>query len=249
MQNNEYLLITGASSGIGRQCAIQLSEKYNLILCARREDKLQETKGLCKNPEKHLIFVCDLEHIETLENNLINFIKEKNITINKFLHCAGTMGMLPLKLVTPDFMINCLKINLVSAEIITKTLTGKRHNANMLNNIVFISSNISNMGAKAFSVYSASKSGLDGMMRSLAMELAPKVRVNSVLPGAVETEMTKSIYEDEEKIKEIESTYPLGLGSAHNIADVVEFLFSDKASWITGQQIIVDGGRSINISG
>ena len=249
MQNNEYLLITGASSGIGRQCAIQLSEKYNLILCARREDKLQETRELCQNPEKHLVFVCNLEQIETLENNLINFIKEKNITINKFLHCAGTMGMLPLKLVTPDFMINCLKVNLVSAEIITKTLTGKRHNANMLNNIVFISSNISNMGAKAFSVYSASKSGLDGMMRSLAMELAPKVRVNSVLPGAVETEMTKSIYEDEEKIKEIESTYPLGLGSTHNIADVVEFLFSDKASWITGQQIIVDGGRSINISG
>lgn len=246
---SSYVLITGASSGIGRATAVLLSERYKLVLCARREDKLLETKSLCKNPDNHLVLPLDLSEIGNIEEKLAGFIKEQGIVIEKFLHCAGTMGMLPLKLVTADFMLNCLKINLVSAEIIVKILSNKRFNQAALNNAVFISSNISNMGAKAFSVYSASKSGLDGMMRSLAMELAPKVRVNSVLPGSVETEMTKSIYENDEKIKEIERTYPLGLGMARNIADAVEFLFSDKSSWITGQQITVDGGRSVNISG
>ena len=248
MQNN-FVLITGASSGIGRQCAIQLSENYNLILCARRKDNLVETKQMCKNPAQHLIFPCDLSDVENIENTLIDFIKEKEIVIEKFLHSAGTIGMLPLKLVSVDFVLNCLKINLVSAELIIKTLINKRHNQAMLNNVVFISSNISNMGAKAFSVYSASKAGLDGMMRSLAMELAPKVRVNSVLPGGIQTEMTKGIDENEEVAKRIAQTYPMGIGQTKFIADTVEFLFSEKASWINGQQITVDGGRAVNISG
>lgn len=244
-----YVLITGASSGIGRQCAIQLSESYNLLLCARREEKLNETKALCKNPKNHLVFPVDLSDTENIENQLTSFIKENNICIEKFLHSAGTIGMMPLKMVSNDFIINCLKVNLISAELIVKVLSNKKINLGRLNSVVFISSNISNMGAKAFSVYSASKSGLDGMMKSLAMELAPKVRVNSVLPGGVETEMTQSIYADEEKIKRIEETYPLGLGSTKNIADAVEFLFSDNASWITGQQLAVDGGRCVNITG
>ena len=246
---NSFVLITGASSGIGRQCAIQLSEKYNLILCARREDKLLETKQMCKNSDNHLIFSYDLSDVENIETSLINFIKENEIVIEKFLHCAGTIGMQPLKLVTADFILNCLKTNLISAELITKVLINKRHNQAMLNNVVFISSNISNMGAKAFSVYSASKAGLDGMMRSLAMELAPKVRVNSVLPGAIQTEMTKDIEQNEEVMQRFNQTYPMGLGQPKYIADAVEFLFSDKSNWITGQQFTVDGGRSVNISG
>ena len=248
VQNN-FILITGASSGIGRQCSIQLSEKYNLILCARREDKLLETRDMCKNPNNHLIFPCDLSDVENIETTLINFIKDANIVIEKFLHCAGTIGMQPVKLVTTDFMLNCLKINLVSAELITKILINKRYNQGMLNNVVFISSNISNMGAKAFSVYSASKAGLDGMMRSLAMELAPKVRVNSILPGGIQTEMTKRIEENEDVMKRLVQTYPMGMGQAKYIADAVEFLFSEKSSWITGQQLTVDGGRAVNISG
>lgn len=246
---NSFVLITGASSGIGRQCAIQLSEKYNLILCARREEKLFETKQMCQNPDKHLIFSYDLSDVENIENALIGFLKEKEIVVEKFLHSAGTIGMQPLKLVTADFMLNCLKTNLISAELIVKTLINKRHNQSMLNNVVLISSNISNMGAKAFSVYSASKAGLDGMMRSLAMELAPKVRVNSILPGAIQTEMTKNIEQNEEVMQRFAQTYPIGMGQTKYIADAVEFLFSEKASWINGQQLTVDGGRSVNISG
>lgn len=246
--NKEYLLITGASSGIGRQCAIQLSKQYNLILCARRYDKLEETKSICKNTQNHLIFPYDLSDTENLETALIDFIKINNIVITKFLHSAGTIGLQSLKLVDSDFMLNCLKINLVSAELIVKVLSSKRYNQSALDSVVFISSNISNMGAKGFSTYSASKAGLDGMMRSLAIELAPKVRINSILPGGMKTEMTKDIDANEEVSKRLESSFPLGQGKPQYIADAAEFLFSDKASWITGQQLTVDGGRTINIS-
>ena len=246
---DNYVLITGASSGIGRQCAIRLSEKYRLILCSRREDELQKTKKLCKNPENHLIFPCDLNQIESLESNLTNFIKEKNITINKFLHCAGTMGMQPLKAMSPEFLLNCLKIHIVSPTLIVKTLIKKSINNLSLNNIIFISSINSLFGERAFCAYGTSKSGMDGLMRNMAIELSPRIRVNSICAGLVDDGMGKNITKIPEFENHIKNFYPLGIGSSQDIASTVEFLFSDKSKWITGQQITVDGGRSINISG
>ena len=79
--------------------------------------------------------------------------------------------------------------------------------------------------------------------------LAPNVRINSVLPGAVQTQMTQSIFENEEVAKRMLVTYPLGLGRPEDVYNAVSFLLSDKARWITGQQLVVDGGRIINITG
>jgi NAD(P)-dependent dehydrogenase (short-subunit alcohol dehydrogenase family) len=99
------------------------------------------------------------------------------------------------------------------------------------------------------SIYGSTKGALDSLMRCLAIELAPKVRVNSVLPGGVKTEMTASIYENKELIDRMEATYPLGFGYPEDIYEAVNFLLSDKSRWITGQQFTVDGGRTINITG
>jgi NAD(P)-dependent dehydrogenase (short-subunit alcohol dehydrogenase family) len=85
-------------------------------------------------------------------------------------------------------------------------------------------------------------------MRCLAIELAPNTRVNSVLPGAILTEMTQDIFSDEEVVKKIKETYPLGIGETNDIYQIVDFLLSENSKWITGQQITVDGGRSINIT-
>jgi NAD(P)-dependent dehydrogenase (short-subunit alcohol dehydrogenase family) len=97
-------------------------------------------------------------------------------------------------------------------------------------------------------VYCASKGALDAYMRALAVELAPNVRVNSVLPGGVRTPMTESMFADAEWVERVQSQYPLGLGTEGDIADSVEFLLSDGARWVTGQQLVVDGGRTVNIS-
>ena len=139
--------------------------------------------------------------------------------------------------------------NVFAPFILVQALASRRVNGDSLKSVVFISSNISNRGSKAFAAYGASKSGLDGLMRGLAVELAPNVRVNSVLPGAVRTRMTEGIFANAEVVERMKGQYPLGLGNPSNIADAAAFLLSEKASWITGQQLTVDGGATIDITG
>lgn len=239
---NEYVLITGASSGIGRQCAIRLSEKYRLILCSRREDELQNTKKLCQNPENHLIFPCDLSDTSNIEKRLADFLLLHHCCIEKFLHCAGTLTLLPAKAFSLDICQTIFNVNLFSAMSLVKTLLRKQ-NQKALNNIVFISALYSKKAVIGNSIYAASKGALDSYMRCLAKELAPHIRVNSVLPGGIKTAITENM--TEEQLNNIEKDYPLGFGQTNDIANMVEFLFSDKAKWITGQQISVDGGASI----
>lgn len=247
MEERKYVLVTGSSSGMGEEIAVQLSRDYNIILNGRDTARLS---GVCERltGENHVVWQYDLDDVQNVEQSLLSLISEKGIKISYFVHCAGFMKMYPVKMLTAELFNTSYNINVVSAALITKTLVGRK-NKKALENAVFISSNISNFGAKAFSVYSSAKSGLDGLMRSLAMELAPAVRINSVLPGGIRTRMTEHMYEDEDLINRMAATYPLGLGKVNDIYQVVRFLLSEKARWITGQQIIVDGGRTVNVTG
>lgn len=245
----ETVFLTGATAGIGEAIAIVLSKQYNIILSGRNIEKLESVKAKCDKESNVRLLPLDLSNMETLEKNLGDYITENKLTIEKFVHCAGFMKLVPLKLVSIDLMMETFKTNVFAANIIVKSLSNKRINNAALNNVVFISSNISNMGAKAMSTYGASKSALDGLMRSFAVELAPKVRVNSVLPGAVVTEMTKAIFDNEEVKARMSAQYPLGVGMPNDIADAVSFLLSNESRWVTGQQLTVDGARSINITG
>jgi NAD(P)-dependent dehydrogenase (short-subunit alcohol dehydrogenase family) len=245
----QYILITGASSGIGRVLAINLSPNFNLILHGRNEKKLEETKSLCSKEKDQLLFILDLNDIEKVESSVGKFIVENNIEIIHFVHSAGFMKMLPLKAMSLEIINTTYATNVISAALIIKTLIQRKINDGSLKTIVFISSNISNFGAKAFSIYGSSKGALDSMMRSLAVELSPKVRVNSILPGALKTEMTESIFENKDISDRMLELYPLGLGDPIEIFNMVKFLISEDAKWITGQQLVIDGGRTINISG
>ena len=237
-----YILITGASSGIGRQCAIQLSKENKLILCARRENKLLETKAMCENSENHLIFPYDLTKVEYIEKELNSFLIQKTVEIEKFLHCAGTLQLLSAKAFDMEVCDKIFKTNVFSAMAITKVLL-KKNNKKDMKKIIFISALYSKKGAIGNSFYASSKGALDSYMRSIAKELAPIVKVNSILPGGINTEITNTTSEEQKKI--IEKGYPLGFGETTDVANMVEFLFSPKADWITGQQILVDGGASI----
>ncbi|KQO33259.1 short-chain dehydrogenase [Flavobacterium sp. Leaf82] len=248
MEKKQFVLVTGATSGIGKEIAIQLSNDYNLVLHGRNLEKLNEVLSLCNKKNSMLTWLCNLEKIEEVEKSLEQFLSN-SIEIIKFVHCAGIMKMAPLKMSNLDILKQTFNINVFAPNLISKTLISKKINNSSLTSIVFISSNISNHGAKAMSAYGSSKSALDGLMRSLAVELAPKVRVNSVLPGAVETSMTKDILGNEELKQRMLSVYPLGIGLPNDISQAVSFLLSENARWITGQQITVDGGRTINITG
>lgn len=242
----EYTFITGASSGVGRELAICLSENHNLIINGRNEARLLETQKMCKG--NVLIWSYDLSRVHNLEADFSQFIKENKVSISSFVHCAGLMKMVPIRGIDVETLISTYEINVFAPALITKTLASRKMNGRNLKSVVFISSNVSNRGAAAFSAYGSSKAALDGLMRNLAVELAPNVRVNSVLPGGMVTEMTKEIFDDEVKKAEFEKKYPLGIGTPQDIAPTVRFLLSDDSRWITGQQFTVDGGRTVDIT-
>jgi len=145
-------------------------------------------------------------------------------------------------------VLESLNVNYVAAQQIISTLIKKRANPVPLRSVVVISSIWSQFGARGHSLYCASKAALDGMVRALALELAPEVRINSVLPGAVQTPMAEAALADPAIAGQLRRTYPLGIGQPGDIAGAVEFLLSTDARWITGQSFVVDGGRTVNMS-
>lgn len=242
----EYTLITGASSGVGRELSVYLSKSRRLIINGRNEERLRETKERCEI--EPLIWRYDLNDIQNVETALLSFIKDEGLSIRSFVHCAGIMKLAPIRAVNAEVLNSIYNVNVFAPALLTKTLAARKVNGRSLKTVVYISSNISGRGAAAFSVYGSSKAALDGLMRNLAVELAPNIRINSVLPGGMMTEMTREIFEDETRKAEFEKNYPLGIGKPEDIAPVVEFLLSDHSGWITGQQITVDGGRTVDIT-
>jgi NAD(P)-dependent dehydrogenase (short-subunit alcohol dehydrogenase family) len=245
---NHYILLTGASSGIGREMAIQMSREHRLILNGRDAVRLDETRQACSAPESHVIWQYDLSAVDELASSLTELLAEGKVRISAFVHCAAVLKILPLKSLSLEQVRETFNTNFFSAMELTTVLMKKKVNDRQLRSIVFISSIASKFGARGFSAYSASKGALDALMKSLAVELAPEVRVNSVLPGGVRTPMTNRIYEDTEMAARLKLDYPLGIGHATDIVNAVEFLISEKSRWITGQQIVVDGGRTANIT-
>jgi NAD(P)-dependent dehydrogenase (short-subunit alcohol dehydrogenase family) len=245
---NHFVLLTGASSGIGREMAIQLSREHRLILNGRDAVRLGETLQACSAPERHIVWQYDLSAVDDLAKTLTALLVEENARVSAFVHCAAVLKVLPLKSLSLEQIRDTFNTNFFSAMQLTTVLMKKKINDQQLRSIVFISSIASKFGARGFSAYSASKGALDALMKSLAVELAPEVRVNSILPGGVRTPMTDRIYEDPEMVTRLERDYPLGIGKATDIVNAVEFLISEKSRWITGQQIVVDGGRTANIT-
>lgn len=248
MNRSLYTLITGATSGIGRETSILLSASRNLILHGRDAARLEETRRLCKNPNRHIFWQLELREVDQIEDSLTKLLEQNQLAVESFVHCAGTLKLLPLRSVERGLVREIMDVNFSSAVEIVRLLIRKKINEKHLRGIVFVSSTASQFGARGFNLYCASKGALDAFMRAIAVELAPSVRVNSVLPGAVRTAMTDGMFEDPERLKHFQAEYPLGLGEPSDIASAVEFLLSDKARWITGQQLVVDGGRTVNIT-
>jgi NAD(P)-dependent dehydrogenase (short-subunit alcohol dehydrogenase family) len=145
-------------------------------------------------------------------------------------------------------MVETMSVNFFSAIDITASLLSQRVNQSRLKNVLFLSSIWGQFGAKGHTLYCASKGALESAMRSLAIELAPAVRVNCVAFGAVDTPMASRALSDSEIKKRISSDYPLGIGSVEQAVEVCMFLTSESSGWITGQVVTADGGRTAHMS-
>lgn len=249
MQNNPFslsekkILITGASSGIGRQCAITSNALgASVILLGRSLERLQETAELLAN-KNYSILVADI----TDYNKTIDALEQilENQKIDGIIHAAGISTTLPLRNITPEKLTPFFETNVIAAINITKWLTKKKFAHPNGMSIVFLASIMGVVGELGKTTYSLTKGALVSGTKSLALELAnKKIRVNCVSPGVVESPMSSNaVYARNKSAYEvIKSKHPLGLGKTEDVANACVFLLSDAARWITGTNLIIDGG-------
>ncbi|MBN2018182.1 MAG: SDR family oxidoreductase [Candidatus Cloacimonetes bacterium] len=241
----KVIFITGASSGIGRQCAISCSTMgANVILVARNEDRLLSTYNKL-NSKNNLYYIQDIT-----EYSRIKIIIDDSISkvgkIDGFIHSAGIEKTLPLKLMTPNIYKDIFNINIISGFEIARILANKKYRNNGAS-FVFIASIMSVLGQTGKVGYCSSKGALVSGIKAMALELAKKkIRVNSISPAIVETNMTKKLFENipPESGKEILNMHPLGIGNSEDIALACVYLLSDASRWVTGSNLIIDGGYS-----
>jgi NAD(P)-dependent dehydrogenase (short-subunit alcohol dehydrogenase family) len=244
MQTTAYAVVTGATSPIGMAIAEQLSPIRRLILHGRNREKLAGLRDACSNRSQHLLWEQDLSLTEGIASSLGSLLGEREISVNAFVHCAATLQLGAFRLMSPRVELELFSVNVLSAMEIVRILRSQKYNGTSLTNVVLISSGASLFGEKGNASYTATKGALDSFMKSLAIELSPSGRANSILPGMVEGGMSDQSQRDPSYAEVIKANYPLGLGRPSDVGSAVDFLLSDKSRWITGQQILVDGGFS-----
>lgn len=236
------MLITGASSGMGALCAKHFSSSHRLIMASENLEMLEAVLNECANPEQHILWHCNFAtDREQIAESLINLLKEHDAVVDQYVHFAGLTKLLPLKTFSIPNIDLIFNVNFFSILEIIKALL-KKANAKALNNVVLISAMVSQRGNTGNSIYAASKGAINSLVYTLARELAPDIRINALMPGAIETPMSAHL--DEDYKEEMRRDTPLGWGTPQDVVDYVEFLLSDKSKWITGQTLFVDGGRS-----
>lgn len=243
---NKIILVTGASSGIGREVSKYFSSQgAKLVISGRNKERLTQTLNLLSG-DGHYAIPADL----CSENEIKSFMDqvfEVAGPLDGLVHCAGIMKTLPLQALKEIDFDDCFNINVKSAQFLVKNFR-RRGKFNPLNSsVVFLSSVAASCGEPANTTYAASKAALEGLSKSLAMELAKSnIRVNCLAPGLVETEMMMDFSKQltDAQLNKVVNKHPLGLGKPEDVAYSAAFLSSDLSKWITGTTLFVDGGYS-----
>lgn len=236
------ILVTGATSGIGLEICKQIAiAGGNFVGIGRNIEKLQHYIDDNKLEESKVV-TFDLVQIE----NIHLLVSELPIKIDGFVHSAGIAHISPMHFFNYNDYENIRKINFDSVLVLFSELL-KKKKINKNASVVFISSISAIRGAKGNGLYAITKAALDGISKVYANELSSKfIRVNTIQPGMVETDMSLQAENilSKETMDIDRSKYPLGYGETKDIALPVIFLLSNASKWITGQSIVIDGGRT-----
>jgi len=244
--NNKTIVISGASAGIGRQCAITAANLgASLIIIGRNSERLEETRAQLQ-PGGHHVICCDLTDFKRLKSLLSDAINTTG-KVSGLIHSAGIEMTKPLQAMSTADYEQLFAVNVIAGFELGKIIAHKKHISPEGASLVFIGSVMGILGQPGKIGYCASKGALVAGVRAMALELsAKKIRANCILPGIVETGMTKELFNSmmPENKKAIIDKHPLGLGRPQDVAFLSSFLLSDLAIWITGASIAIDGGYS-----
>lgn len=237
------ILVTGASSGIGAQTAIDCSKMgAHIVITGRNEERLYRTLAAMEG-DGHRSIVADLNNEADMDSLVSNLPK-----LNGVVLCAGVGFTLPFVFCSRSKMDDVFNINFFAPIELLRLLV-KKKKIESDSSVVFVSSiggvNVFNVGN---SVYGASKGALNTMVKQIALEIAPKkIRVNSVNPGMVNTKLIKEgMLLTEEQLKTDEERYPLKrYGEVTDVSNGIIYLLSDASCWVTGHALVIDGGISL----
>tara|TARA_Y200000002_G_scaffold99076_1_gene80332 strand:+ start:339 stop:1034 length:696 start_codon:yes stop_codon:yes gene_type:complete len=222
------ILLIGGSSGIGLSLVNQISQDHNVYVACRSNNSLPE-------------------NINYINYDVLNDELDSSLvpeTIDSFIYLPGSINLRPFKSLSIESFKEDLEINLIglikSLKSVLKNLTASNSAS-----IVLFSTVAVQRGMPFHSSVSSSKGAIEGLAKSLAAELSPKIRVNVIAPSLVNTPLANRFLNNDIKIEKSANRHPLKrIGSASDIANLTDYLISDKSSWITGQIIAVDGGLS-----
>jgi len=244
------ILVTGASSGIGRSCSIECAKSgANLLLLGRDLTRLGEVTANIQNnrmgyPGSASVHSIDLAKDLDDLNPVVDEFVRKHGKFDGLIHSAGIEKTMPLAGMKDSDYSSIFNINVIAGFQIAK-LISKRKNSNDSSSFVFISSITALVGRKGIIGYSASKGALNSGIKSMALELADRgIRANCISPGTILTPLLVKYLETltpEEKAKRLDG-YPLGIGAPEDIAYAAIYMLSGASRWVTGQSLIVDGG-------
>lgn len=251
---DKNIIITGASSGIGRVCAIECAKMgATLILLGRNETRLREVYNevtgvsVDNSRGRHLVYGVELLGDMSSLAEAVEDAVDKIGKIDGFIHAAGVEKTLPINAMKESDYVNIFKINTISGFELAK-IVAKRKNISAKGSFVFISSITAVIGRTGVVGYAASKGALVAGAKSMALELASKnITVNCISPGTILTPMMTKYLDslpEAERLKRKEG-FPLGLGEPIDVSNLAIFLLSDASKWITGQNFIVDGGYTV----
>lgn len=237
------ILVTGATSGIGRATAVYLSRLgARVIASGRNQERLDAVLAELEG-NGHLGRIFDLADLDAIAPWLKALCAEVG-PLNGIAHCAGVQATRPIQAVKPDFVMDVLTQNLGAALMLAQGFRLKACHGDPAS-LVYVSSSAALKTAPGNVVYAASKGGIVSAVRGLGVELVRDgVRVNAVAPAMVDTPMSDQFRAilSEENFQRVVDMHPLGLGRPDDVAAAIAFLLADTSRWITGSILTVDGG-------